>query len=187
MEIQDKGIQLILGPMFSGKTQELLLCGDRYMVADRNILFIRKKNFDRPNIDGVNCIASRTNGSATFPCVEVDDIMTEVTNDYDVYLIDEGHFMKDIAEFCKRVYRDWGKLVIVAALNGTWEQRPFKHDYIAQLLPLVTDLRLLHAVCIDCKTQAAPYSYNINRPNSDEDKGSDQYKALCMSCLKTYQ
>ena len=44
--------------------------------------------------------------------------------DYDVVGIDEGQFFPDIVKFCDEAANK-GKIVVVAALDGTFERKPF--------------------------------------------------------------
>lgn len=46
-----------------------------------------------------------------------------------------------------------GKLVVIAALDGTWQRQPF-HS-ILQLIPLAEDVCKLKAVCSTCQQDAA--------------------------------
>ena len=53
--------------------------------------------------------------------------------DYDVVGIDEGQFFPDVVEFCDEA-ANLGKTVVVAALDGTFERKPFGN--IVSLIPL---------------------------------------------------
>ena len=53
--------------------------------------------------------------------------------DYDVVGIDEGQFFPDVVEFCDGA-ANLGKTVVVAALDGTFERKPFGN--IVSLIPL---------------------------------------------------
>lgn len=180
-----RGVKLILGCMFSGKTAALLRLADVYSIANVKVVLIRRKLLSRAGIDSESKIASRCKLTHKVDCVCVDDILT-VKNEYDVFLVDEGQFMPNLVEFCKRVYIEWKKLVVVAALNGSWEQKPFTEDRVGRLLPLATDIKLLKAVCVRC-TANAYYSHNLKGSCPEEDIGSEQYQALCIDCLHEAQ
>ena len=186
MDVPTRGLQLVLGPMFSGKTRELLRLADIYSRAELKVLIVRRAGTHRQGIDSEDKIASRANPGLLMDCVSVTDVLREVSNNYDVYLVDEGQFLPHIVQFCVRVYMEWKKLVVVAAVNGTWEQRPFQQDQLGQLLPLATDIRLLSAICFGCKKKLAHYTHNTRvsvGSAGDIDIGSEQYQALCVDCL----
>ena len=55
------------------------------------------------------------------------------SREFDVVAIDEGQFFTDIVEFCEEL-ADFGVVVMVAALDGTFQRKPFGN--ILNLLPL---------------------------------------------------
>ena len=81
--------------------------------------------------------------------------------EYDVIGIDEGQFFPDIVTWCeemanrcswrwkpnfKNVFR--GKIVLVAALDGTFQRLPFPE--MLALVPLAEAVTKLQAVCMIC-------------------------------------
>jgi thymidine kinase len=52
---------------------------------------------------------------------------------YDVIGVDEGQFFQEIVEFCE-LLANQGKTVVVSALDGTFERKPFGN--IINLIPL---------------------------------------------------
>lgn len=72
--------------------------------------------------------------------------------DYDVVGVDEGQFFEDIVEFCEAA-ANMGKMVVVAALDGTFERKAFGN--IIKLIPLAEKVTKLCAVCVYCTEEAA--------------------------------
>lgn len=62
------------------------------------------------------------------------------------------HQFPDIVEFCEEMAND-GKMVIVAALDGTFQRKPF--GPILDLVPLAESVIKLKAVCMVCFSDAA--------------------------------
>ena len=58
----------------------------------------------------------------------------------------------DLVEYAER-WANAGKVVVIAALDGTWQRRPF--NSILQLIPLAEDVCKLKAVCSTCRQDAA--------------------------------
>lgn len=81
--------------------------------------------------------------------------MKERAKNYEVIAIDEGQFFEDIAEFCEDLANN-GKIVIVAALDGTFERKAF--NKILDLIPLCEKVKKLTAVCYYCKMENASFT-----------------------------
>lgn len=69
-----------------------------------------------------------------------------------VVAIDEGQFFPDLVEFAERLANE-GHVVIVAALDGTFQRKPF--GSVLELIPMAEKVDKLSAVCIDCGREAA--------------------------------
>lgn len=66
---------------------------------------------------------------------------------YDVVGIDEGQFFEDIVEVAEELANN-GVVVIVAALDSTFQRKPFGN--IINLVPLAEKVYKLTAVCVYC-------------------------------------
>lgn len=170
-------IELILGCMYSGKSSELLRRIRRMTVANRKCLVIkygpdvRYSDKDMATHDKQFHVA--------FPCTKLIEARTACL-DYDCIGIDEGQFFVDIVEFCEEM-ANLGKIVIVAALDGNFERKPFGR--ILDLIPKAEEVNKLNAVCIQCGKNAS-FSCKIsgNRELEIEIGGSDKYMATCRTC-----
>jgi thymidine kinase len=69
-----------------------------------------------------------------------------------VVAIDEGQFFANIVDFCEYL-ADNGVIVLVAALDGTFQRKPFGN--IINLLPLAEKVTKLTAVCVYCAKEAS--------------------------------
>lgn len=70
------------------------------------------------------------------------------------------------------------KIVIISALNGTFEQKGFAG--IQELIPVVEVLEKLSAVCMICG-EDANFSYRLDTNSTEEVQigGSESYMPLC--------
>lgn len=103
----------------------------------------------------------------------------EDADDYDVIGVDEGQFFPDLVEFCE-TEANHGKTVIVAALDGTFQRKPFGR--VLELVPLAESVTKLSAVCMICRKDAA-FSRRLGRETAVEViGGEDKYMAVCRSC-----
>ena len=71
---------------------------------------------------------------------------------YDVIGIDEGQFFPDTVAWAEEM-ANRGKFVVVAALDGTFQRKPFGD--ILSLVPLAENVTKLNAVCMNCFGDAA--------------------------------
>ena len=102
-----------------------------------------------------------------------------MTNHVDVIGIDEGQFFPDIVSFCERMANQ-GKIVIVAALDGTFLREGFGN--VLNLLPVAEQVTKLNAICHHCMRDAA-FTKRIGTEKEIElIGGSDKYVAVCRAC-----
>lgn len=74
-----------------------------------------------------------------------------------------------------------GKVVIIAALDGTFQRKEF--GSILQLVPLAENVTKLSAVCVYCQKDA-PFTMRISEETEVElIGGADKYVAVCRSCF----
>jgi thymidine kinase len=142
-------IELIIGPMFSGKTTELINRIERCQRQRLSCLLITHvKSAPFSSHDGIShpgavCDRLRSN----FPhCLT-----------YDVIGIDESQFFDDIVIFAQ-IMANSGKLVIIAGRDGTFERRPFGHTL--GLVSCCESITKLSAVCTETG-QDAPFTRRI--------------------------
>uniref|UniRef100_A0A8C4WUT2 Thymidine kinase n=1 Tax=Eptatretus burgeri TaxID=7764 RepID=A0A8C4WUT2_EPTBU len=154
-------IQVIFGPMFSGKSTELLRRVRRYQLARHDCLLIKYSHDVRYGGDGI-CTHDRERASQAA-----------------VIGIDEGQFFPDVTAFCEEL-ANAGKTVIVAALDGTFERKAF--GSVLSLIPLAESVVKLNAVCMLCYRPAA-YTHRLGCETQLEVIGGvDKYQSLCRVC-----
>ncbi|GIX78626.1 thymidine kinase, cytosolic [Caerostris extrusa] len=142
---QAKGhVQVIFGPMFSGKTTELIRRLKKYQIANHKCLIIKYPHDTRYSEKEIS-----THDKQTLDAVSV-GILSDLKNQtehYSVIGIDEGQFFSDIVSFSEEMANN-GKIVIVAALDGTYQRKGFSN--ILQLIPLAENVIKLTSVCMLC-------------------------------------
>ncbi len=170
-------IQLILGPMFSGKSTELIRRIRIYSVSNLKCLVVKYINDNRYSHENVS-----THDNFHLPAVSTDKLNSlneKLVKSSNVIGIDEGQFFPDIVDFCDRNAND-GKIIIVAALDGTFQRKPFGE--VLNLVPLSDSVIKLNSVCMDCY-RSAPYTKRLIKNNKIEIIGSsDIYRCVCRFC-----
>ncbi|KAF2070645.1 hypothetical protein CYY_008039 [Polysphondylium violaceum] len=176
-------IQLICGPMFSGKTTELIRRIKKFNFANKKCLLIKYSKDIRYNdlSDSSNKSLLYTHDKLTysaFPCSVLEDARTKA-QDYDVIGIDEGQFFPDIATFSEELANK-GKTVIVAALDGTFQRKPWLN--VLELIPKSEEITKLNAVCMVCYSDAAFSKRTVSDDSVELIGGADKYISVCREC-----
>ena len=169
-------IQLILGPMFSGKSTELIRRLKRYQVAQYKVMMVKYAKDQRYDETGI-----ATHCGQVVPAVAAEHLeeLEHRATDYEVIGIDEGQFFPDIVAWCE-VMANRGKIVLVAALDGTFQRRPFPE--MMALVPLAEAVTKLQAVCMLCFQEAAFSKRTTSESSVEVIGGADKYMAVCRRC-----
>ncbi|TDV24288.1 thymidine kinase [Mycoplasmopsis mustelae] len=170
-------LEVITGPMFSGKTEELLKRLKILEIAEiKTIVF-------KPNIDtrfDKNKIVSRT--GAKYKAIVIKkstEILDHWNNEYKAVAIDETNFMDDgIFDVIDKLVLN-GVRVIVSGLDMDFLRRPF--GVMPGLLAIADDISKLKAVCLQCKTDAA-FSFRKDKNQELNMVGDSEYEARCRKC-----
>lgn len=171
-------IDLILGPMFAGKTTELMRRVKRDIHARRKCFVIKYSGDKRYSDTNV-----ANHDQMVLKAMAMVDHLEDVGNlweSYDVIAIDEGQFFPDLVSFCTMV-ADKGKTVYVSALDGDYQRKPF--GKVCELIPHCEHVDKLAAVCMMCHQHEG----NFTRRTVSSDKqeligGADMYVAACRKC-----
>lgn len=180
LEANSRGqIQIIFGPMFSGKTTELMRRLKRYQIAKHKCLIIKYANDNRYDSDGI-----ATHDRQVLPAVAAMDLkdLKSKADEYTVIGIDEGQFFPDTVEFAEEM-ANRGKTVIVAALDGTFQRSGFGN--ILSLVPLAESVVKLTAVCMICFEEASYTKRTSAETSVEVIGGSEKYIATCRKCYFT--
>jgi len=169
-------IQVIFGPMFSGKTTELLRRIKRYQVAKYHCAVIKYENDKRYDKEDVSTHDRQT--AKALSCATLANIKSKVLS-YEVIGVDEGQFFPDIVQFCEDMAK-LRKTVIVAALDGDYQRKPFGN--IIGLVPLAESVVKLSAVCMCCYGEGSFTKRICNDTQIEVIGGADKYMAACRDC-----
>ncbi|KAL4241010.1 Thymidine kinase [Mactra antiquata] len=172
-------IQVIFGPMFSGKTTELMRRMKRYQIANYKCIVIKYAKDTRYDEGGI-----ATHDRQTLPAVAATELkeLQRLSEEYEIIGIDEGQFFPDVVSFCDYM-AEKGKVVIVAALDGTFQRKGFGD--ILNLVPLAENVIKLSAVCMTCNSDG----HFTKRMTTDQSVevigGADIYQAVCRDCFRS--
>ena len=172
-------IQIILGPMYSGKTTQLLERLTKHMIAERKCLVINHATDTRYRINSIT-----THSGRKLPAIAESRLFNidEITLGYaSVVGIDEGQFFDGIVEFSKNL-ANIGKTVIIAALDGDYKREC--SGSIKYLIPKAESVIKLNSICMKCHNKAA-FTERLG-PEADIELvgGYKKYIATCRGCHK---
>lgn len=162
-------------------TSELLRRIKRYEVAKKKVLLIKYMHDERYSKE---CIS--THDKEMVFALPTDNLskVAHAANDYDVIGIDEGQFFPDLLLFCEEA-ANHGKIVIVSALDGTFQRKSF--GQVCELIPLAESVMKLHSVCMICQRDAAFSLRTTSEMETEVIGGQDKYIAACRRCYMTNQ
>ncbi|ALA62434.1 thymidine kinase [Turkeypox virus] len=172
-------IHLILGPMFSGKTTELIRRMKRFNISNLRCVII-KHSSDNRYTDNEYIVYTHDNINISAVSTDMLMPLIQKIKNVDVIGIDEGQFFCDISEFCELMANN-GKIIVVAALNGDFKRELFGN--IFKLLPIAESISMLTAVCMKCYKDAS-----FSKRVTDDTRvkligGKETYMAVCRTCF----
>jgi len=143
-------LEVITGPMFCGKTDELLRRLRRAIIAKQKIQ-VFKPGFDvRYSSEKVTSHAG--NEYNAYPVENITEVPTLLLDDVTLVAIDEAQFFgKDIIDVIQTLV-DKGIRVIVAGLDMDFRGEPF--GQMPVLLAQAEIVDKLHAICMVCGEEA---------------------------------
>lgn len=170
-------LEIIVGNMFAGKTTELFARLRRQRHSGRRVVLIKPKRDTR--YDGES--AAVTHDDVRMRAVPFEYLRDaqSLVDAHDVVGVEEGQFFPDL-DLADR-WADQGKIVVVAALSGTYRREPWPN--VADLVPRADSICHLRAVCADCKSDLGGFTARKVRSSAVEDVGgADKYAPTCRRC-----
>ena len=178
-------MEVVCGPMFSGKTGELLRRTKRARIAGKEVLVFKPAMDDRYDQD---CVVSHDRVKTGAVNIQhSSEILMEDLADIHVVAVDEVQFLdEEIAEVCAFL-ADQGLRVICAGLDLNYRAEPF--GPMPQLLAVADRVDKLAAVCMVCGHDASRSQLLVNGEPAPYDLpevrlgGTEAYEARCRACF----
>ena len=143
---QQGWIEVIVGCMFSGKTEELIKQVRRALIARQKVQTFKPAMDMRYSAEEV--ASHDQTRLAAFPITSASEIRTLLDPQTAVLAIDEGQFLGDELIQIATAAADSGKRVIIAGLDTDWRGRPF--GPMPHLMAIAEVVRKQHAICRVC-------------------------------------
>ena len=174
-------LELILGPMFAGKTSALQSIIRRHEVLGLNCVAYKPQIDNRYGDDYIYS-HDKVKVSAIPVTYLTQQALYSAYEGASLIVIEEGQFFTDLYEFVLKAVETDGKHVIVAGLDGDRFRKPF--GQLLQLIPLADRITKLTALCKMCATtsMATPALFSYGATNAIETVhvgGAECYMPLC--------
>ena len=170
-------IEVVVGPMYSGKTEELIRRLRRAQIARQRVEIFK------PSIDvryGADHIVSHSEARIPSRLVSTAKEILPLAGEAQVIGIDEGQFLgPDLPRVVDQL-AEAGKRVIVAGLDQDYRGQPF--EPMPQLLAIAEYITKTLAICVVCGAPAS--RTQRTRPESGRVVvgGAGLYEARCRRC-----
>jgi len=172
-------LHVIIGPMFSGKTTELINIANRYSSIS-NVLIINHTLDDRYS---TNDLVSHS--QIKIPCSYTNNLLSILpdTDNFDIICINEAQFFENLYNFCNIILKKNNKKIYVSGLDGDYNQQKFGE--IIDIIPLSNTVQKLNSLCKICNNGTlAHFTKRLNQYTEQVHIGSDKdYIPVCRTHL----
>ncbi len=179
-------LEVICGPMFSGKSEELIRRLRRAKIAKQTIIIFKPSIDDRHSTK--NIVSHDGNCLSAHPISDPNTIINVLDRSQATIVgIDEVQFFdgKIIPVICQLL--DSGKRIIVSGLDRDFRGAPF--GPVPTLMAIADCVTKLQAICTQCNNDAARTQRLVNgRPAKFDDPivligAQESYQARCRDCF----
>jgi thymidine kinase len=173
-------IEVVCGPMFSGKSEELIRRLRRAEIARQRVQIFKPmldQRYSEDHIVSHSALKIRSNAVKTVAEFEAMlDVRTEVIG------IDEGQFLgNDLIDVVIRL-ADMGKRIIIAGLDTDYLGRPF-HP-MPELLAVADEITKTLAICMQCGNPAKHTQRLVASEELIVVGATGMYEARCRRCFE---
>jgi len=178
-------IEFVTGPMFSGKSEELIRRLKRARIARQRVACFKPDIDLRYHRTSIASHSSQTHEAETVANVErLRERLQEQLEEIDVVGIDEAQFFDETLLKLVMELVHMGKRVVMAGLDTTFTGEPF--GAIPQFLAIADEVLKLSAVCMVCGQPAI----HTQRLGSSQELvvvgAAGVYEARCRRCFEPF-
>jgi len=172
-------LEIIMGPMFSGKTELLI---NKYNLAKfDNPKKIIAYNYFKDTRYGDNIIASH-NG-LTIPSNNIENLnqifQDNNFSDKTFIFINEAQFFPELKSNVIKLVELFNKNVVICGLDSDFKREKFGE--LCDLLPYADHIYKLKGNCNECMNKSL-FTYRVTNEKDQQLIGTDNYIPLCRKC-----
>jgi thymidine kinase len=172
-------IEVIVGSMFSGKSEELIRRLRRAQIARQKVQIFKPIVDNRYSPDHI--VSHSDMRIASQNVASSEELVRMVDEDADVVGIDEGQFFDANLPAACNTLADHGKRVIVAGLDQDYLGRPF--EPMPQLLAIAEYITKTLAICVVCGDPANHTQRLVVSSDRVLVGATGLYEARCRHCF----
>lgn len=174
-------LEVVVGPMFSGKTSYVYSIVKRYRSVGVSVVVIKPTSDNRYSV----LPEVVTHDGVRFECVLTNKNLMELDHEFTrakVIIVEEAQFFDDLELFVRCMVENFGRNVIIVGLDGDYNRKPF--GQILQCIPLADKVTKLTALCSNCSdgTPALFSHRKVEEGGQVLVGGADKYEPLCRGC-----
>jgi len=172
-------VEVIVGSMFSGKSEELIRRLRRARIARQKVQVFKPAIDNRFSEAEIVSHSDMRHDSIIVTSAE--ELLEKIEADTEVVGIDEGQFFDMQIVDAVNALANRGVRVIIAGLDQDFMGKPF--EPMPQLLSIAEFITKTHAICVRCG-ETANYSQRTVESEARVEVGaSDKYEARCRKCF----
>jgi len=172
-------LKVILGPMFAGKTTNIINEFNKYNCMGYKCVAINHSIDDRY---GEKVIS--THNKIKIPSINTGNLYLKHDEiiENKVLFINEGQFFEDLYDFVNDMLGQ-DKIVFVCGLDGDYQRKKF--GSILDIIPLADDVVKVNGICHHCKKRKSLFTHRTVKSEQQIVVGNENiYMALCRPCYK---
>ncbi|MBI2974016.1 MAG: thymidine kinase [Deltaproteobacteria bacterium] len=171
-------IEVVCGPMFSGKTEELIRRMKLALIAKQRVQVFKPQLDDRYADEYI--ISHSEQKVVCTPVKSSADILALVRDNTRVVGVDEAQFFDDgIVDVCEKL-ANRGIRVVAAGLDQDFMGAPF--GKMPELLAVAESVLKLSAVCMVCGGEATKSQRLVKSKEQIVVGSGELYEARCRAC-----
>jgi thymidine kinase len=194
-------LELIIGPMYSGKTSRIVEVYNKCKFCNISVSVINHTIDNRYDEDLLS-----THDKVKIPCIKTERLMdlwldssinileddissvSRIQEKFqicrsEVILINEGQFFPDLKEFVDKLLKH-EKKIYICGLDGDFERKRF--GQILDLIPLCDKITKLTSLCSLCKDGTPGiFSMRLTKETEQTVVGSENYIPVCRKCYES--
>jgi thymidine kinase len=173
-------LELVIGPMFSGKSSYILSVIRKYEAIGYPVLSVTTINDKRYDASGAYIHSHNHEKHPAFAALTLGELYNyKELETVKLVVIEEAQFFSDLIPFVRKMVEEHGKDVLVVGLDGDAERRPF--GSLLNLVPFCDKITKLNALCKLCgDLTPAPFTHRKIKSEQQVMIGTeDLYEALC--------
>jgi thymidine kinase len=173
-------IEVVCGPMFSGKSEELIRRLRRARIARRRVQVFKPTIDNRYSVDEI--VSHGDQRMKSEAVASAAEIAAKVDPRTQVIGVDESNFFgPELADVASHL-ADEGKQVIIAGLDTDYLGRPFSP--MPELLCLAESITKMLAICMRCGNPAKHTQRLVESTDLIVVGAAGMYEARCRRCFE---